>query len=183
MKIAKIVLGILTVISIGLLVLVSINGDDTVYAVGPVKDNIIEAVCLILAPFFLVVICILSLVEKVAVGSTGRGLMIAGIIIFGSVTAGLGKLVYDSRDDFKLIKKLESPDGEHMIYYYETTLQHRYSDETVPGIVTLRRTGIFTYEKGALCADDEKDMIIWEEDYYKPYVGKEKFEYSSYGKK
>jgi hypothetical protein len=88
-----------------------------------------------------------------------------------------------AKDDMKIIKKLESPDGRHMIYYYDTTFTDILLDEELSGITTLRRTGPFTYEKAMRCPDSMKETIDWGDDCYSPYAGREKYEYSSYGDK
>jgi len=180
-KITKIVLGVLAAVSLGAAIAMDSNGDDKVFAIGSVPEMILVPVFAVLVPLLLLVICILSLAGKVGYGERGKGLCIAGIIIFGISTAFVSYVTIDNKKDLVTIKKLKSPDGEHMIYYYDADLSNDFTDTKIPGIVTLRRTGFFTYEKSICCTDNEKDRIIWEDDGYTSFIGKEKSKYSSYG--
>lgn len=182
MKITKIVMGILAAVSLAAAIAIGCNGDDKVIAIGPVSEMILQPVFALLVPLLLFLICVLSLIERVGYGER-KGLFIAGIAVFGIATAFVGFTMIKAKDDMKIIKKLESPDGRHMIYYYDTTFTDILLDEEVSGITTLRRTGPFTYEKAMRCPDSMKETIDWGDDYYSPYAGREKYEYSSYGDK
>lgn len=181
MKIAKIILGVLAFACIAAAVLTfSFNhfNKETLLAIGKIPDEVIFMVCVVLAPAALAAVCVLALIEKIMSGSKGKGLMIAGMIIFGCVTAFMGSIVYGLRDDTSMIKELKSPDGQHKIYYINTQLERSYGE--IPAIRTLKRTGMFTYKKQAIISDDTREFISWDDEGYHYFFNR--FEYSSYGK-
>lgn len=181
MKIAKIVLGVLVIVSVLIIVLLvsySNSNPEIQFAIGRIPDEIIGVVCVILVPAALGAICILALIEKILSGSKGKGLMIAGIVIFGCVTALLGSAAYSLRHDTSMIKELKSPDGQYKIYYINTQLERSYGE--IPAIRTLKRTGMLTYKKQAVIPDDSREFIDWDDEGYHYFY--ERFEYSSYGK-
>lgn len=186
MKIVKIILGVLAVLSIALLFgLFWFERENpmTILAVGRVPYEIITLVCLVLPPVALVAICIITMVEKFRSGAKGKLLMATGVVIFGAVSAFMGIVAYRLTDEGSLIKVLESPDGQHMIYYTDINLG--YADLKIPGFRALQRTGIFTYKKQMVASVFEMENIVWEDDGYYVYRDEffiDKFEYSIYGK-
>ena len=178
MKIAKaIIWGMLSLCG-GLGAFCLTNGKDTIFAIGPVTEMIIEAVCLTLLPVLLLILCILGLVEKFRRGDTKKGALIAGTVLF-ALAAALGvSTSIRSRDSYKLIKTLESPDGEHQVYYYETELEYTFNGRVTDGCCTLCRTGLFMYKKDTVFSMDATEDIEWEEDCYSLYG--HKYGYSAY---
>lgn len=186
MKLAKIILGVLIIVSIALLIglfFFEQNNPRTVLAVGNVSYEVITMVCLVYPPVALVLICIITMIEKFRSGAKGKFLMVAGIIVFGAASAFMGRVASSLTDKTSLIKVLKSPDGQHMIYY--TNLNVDVPGLDIPGFRVLQRTGMFTYEKQTIGAVFEMENIVWEDDGY--YIDRDglfidKYEYSSYGK-
>ena len=100
-------------------------------------------------------------------------------MLFSIPLVFFGKSIADDFDAYHLVNKIESPDGENTIYYYDTILVSKYTDKRMDGAAVLKRTGFFEYEEAALIPDFDEDEVEWKDNYarYKSCI----LDYSTYG--
>ncbi|MBR3760098.1 MAG: hypothetical protein IKK47_03790 [Ruminococcus sp.] len=160
-------------------ILLCIKDDSTIIVICRIPEKTISDFSLLLAPLLLVVSCIIELIRRIKEHEPRKSLFVVGVMLFSIPLVFFGKNFLDDYDAYHLVNKVESPDGENTIYYYDTILVNKYTDKRTDGAAVLKRTGFFEYEEAALIPDFDEDDIEWTSDHawYKLWI----LDYSTYG--
>ena len=178
----KIVNGVLAALAVGFTALgiyAATNGKDAELVIWRFNEIFISDAALSIAPLLLVVMCTIALVRKIRNGEEKKWIVIAGLIIFGIPAILSGAHLLKHRSQYGLVQRIESPDGEHSLYYYNCKVVREFDKAETDGACLLRRTGFFKYEKIACISDFDENEIFWRE-YGARCLG-HIIEYSSYG--
>lgn len=178
-KIINTILVILALVFVVIGILLSAKDDSTIIVIGRIPENTIADFSIFLAPLLLITVCIVELIRRIVEHESKKSLFVAGIMLFSIPLVFFGKSLVNDFDAYHLVNKIESPDGEHAIYYYDTILINKYSEERSKGSVILERTGLFKYEEPLLISGFDEDEVEWKDNYarYKLWI----FDYSTYG--
>lgn len=160
-------------------ILLGLKDDSTIIVIGRIPEKTISDFSIFLAPLLLVVVCIIELIRRIVEHETRKSLFVVGIMLFSIPLVFFGKNLLDDYDAYHLVNKVESPDGENTIYYYDTILINKYTEEKSKGYVILERTGLFKYEKSLMISYFDEDEVEWKDNYarYKSWI----LDYSTYG--
>ncbi len=172
--------GILTVLAVLFLAigfLVSIS--EKYWVIFRLPENIISDFSFFIGCILLVAVCIILLVMRIKNGEKGKILVCIGILLFSLPAVSSGCFILERLPEYSLVKKFESPDGEHSLYYRENKVRRYIDDEVRDGVTIMNRTGLFTYEVQISLTDFDESKIEWGENSAKFYL--KELEYSTYG--
>ncbi len=178
-KIINTILVILALVLAVVGIFLGVKDDSTIIVIGRIPEKTIADFSIFLASLLLVVICIIELIRRIVEHEPRKSLFVVGVMLFSIPLVFFGKFIADDFDAYHLVNKIESPDGEHTIYYYDTILVNKYSEKRSKGAVILERTGLFKYEKSLMISGFDEDEVEWKDDYarYKLWI----LDYSTYG--
>lgn len=178
-KVINTILVILALVLVVVGILLGLKDEDTIFVIFRIPDTAIANFSIFLGPLLLVVSCILELIRRIVEHEPRKSLFVVGIMLFCIPLAFFGKFIAENFDAFHLVNKIESPDGEHTIYYFDTILVNKYSEKRSKGAAILERTGLFKYEKSLMISGFDEDEVEWKDDYarYKLWI----LDYSTYG--
>lgn len=173
------ILVILALVLVVVGILLGLKDEDTMFVIFRIPDTAISNFSIFLGPLLLVVSCIIELIRRIVEHEPRKSLFVVGIMLFCIPLAFFGKSIADDFDAYHLVNKIESPDGKHAIYYYDTILINKYTEEKSKGYVILERTGFFKYEKSLMISHFDEDEVEWKDNYarYKSWI----LDYSTYG--
>lgn len=160
-------------------ILLGLKDEDTMFVIFRIPDTAIANFSILLGLMLLVVSCIIELIRRIVEHEPKKALFVVGIMLFSIPLVFFGKSIADDFDAYHLVNKIESPDGEHTIYYYDTILVSEVTDKEMDGAVVLKRTGFFKYKEVAKIPGFDEDDIEWTSDHawYKLWI----LDYSTYG--
>ncbi len=178
-KIINTILVILALVFVAVGIFFGASDDSTIIVIGRIPENAISDFSIFLGPLLLVAVCIIELIRRIMDHERGKALFVVGMMLFSIPLVFFGKSLINDFDAYHLVNKIESPDGEHTIYYYDTILINKYSEEKSKGSVILERTGLFKYEEPLLISGFDEDEVEWKDYYarYKSWI----LDYSTYG--
>lgn len=178
----KIVNGILVVLAglfLAAAILVGRNSEDTVIVIGRLAENTVSDFSFLFSFLLFFAACIIQIVRLKMNHEPIRALLVLGAAIFLIPLLYCGNFILGNLEAYHLVNEIESPDGEHTLYYYETILKSSHFGVEKEGVCVMRRKGFFEYEKLELFADFDTDRIEWGDDeaHYLFY----ELKYSTYG--
>lgn len=145
-------------------ILLGLKDEDTMFVIFRIPDTAIANFSILLGLMLLVVSCIIELIRRIVEHEPKKALFVVGIMLFSIPLVFFGKSIADDFDAYHLVNKIESPDGKHTIYYYDTILVSEVTDKEMDGAVVLKRTGFFKYKEVAKIPGFDEDDIEWNDE-------------------
>ncbi len=177
MKRINSIITVLAVLFLAIGFLVSIS--EKCLVIFRLPENVISDFSVFIGSILLVAVCIILLVMRIKNGEKGKILVCIGILLFSLPAVSSGCFILERLPEYSLVKKFESPDGEHSLYYYETKVRRFVDDEVRDGVTIMNRTGLFTYEVQISLTDFDVSEIEWGENSAMYHL--KELEYSTYG--
>lgn len=159
MKKANGILTVLAVLFLAIGLLVSIS--EKYWVIFRLPENVISDFSFFIGSTLLVAVCIILLVMRIKNGEKGKILVCIGILLFSLPAVSSGCFIFGRLPEYSLVKKFESPDGEHSLYYRENKVRRFVDDEVRDGVTIMNRTGLFTYEVQISLTDFDESEIEW----------------------
>lgn len=105
--------------------------------------------------------------------------LIAAVVIFGGALGMVCNHILNNEGAYSFVKTLESPDGEHTVYYYDAELSGKFTLVRTKGICVLKRVSMFEYEKCDVIPKFNEKEVEWGDDSAKYMLYT--LDYSTYG--
>ncbi len=178
-KIINAILLVLALVFVIIGVVVGERDEDTMLVVLGIKENTISDFSFLIGAILVFAACIIEVVRR-AVNRDRVGIaLIAGAVVFGGAFGLVANHILNNEGAYSFVKTLESPDGEHTVYYYDAELSGKFTLVRTKGICVLKRVSMFEYEKCNVIPKFDEKEVEWGDDSakYQFYT----LDYSTYG--